>query len=113
MTVNHEPGRILAREPATLKFESRADGLYIRAQIPKTTEGDDILELVRTKTLRALSVDFQSVAERQVGPLRVIDSALISGVSVVSRAAYPQTTLEARAIEGAKIRASIPFNVPT
>ena len=112
LTINHESGRVLAREPDSLKFESRNDGLYIRAQIPKTSEGDDILELVRTKTLRALSIDFQSLAERQVGPLRVIDSALISGVSVVSRAAYPQTTLEARAIEGAKIRAAIPFNVP-
>ena len=48
--------------------------------------------LSKQKPTRSLSVDFQSLAERQVGPLRIIDAALISGVSVVSRAAYPQTT---------------------
>ena len=112
MTVNHEPGRILAREPATLKFETRRDGLYLTADVPETSEGNDILALVKAKTLRSLSVEFRPLAERQEGSLRVIDAALISGVSVVARPAYSATSLEARAIEGAKIRAAIPFNVP-
>ena len=110
LSINHESGRVFAREPDSLRFEAKRDGLYITAQIPKTTEGNDVLALVKAKTYRSLSVDFQSLAERQVGPLRIIDAALLSGVSIVSRAAYPTTTVEARAIEGAKIRASIPFN---
>ena len=110
MTVNHEPGRILAREPATLKFETRRDGLYLTADVPETSEGNDILALVKAKTLRSLSVEFRPLAERQEGSLRVIDAALISGVSVVARPAYSATSLEARAIRGASIRASIPYD---
>ena len=110
LSINHDSGRVLAREPDSLRFEERNDGLYLTAELPETSEGNDVLALIRARTYRSLSIEFSALAERQVGPLRIIDSALLSGVSVVSRPAYGATTLEARAIPGAKIRASIPFN---
>ena len=110
LSVNHDAGRVVAREPDSLKFENRRDGLYLTADVPETTEGSDVLALVRAKTYRSLSVEFSPRSERQEGNLRIIDSAIVSGVSVVARAAYSATSLEARAIRGTIIRAIIPFN---
>ena len=51
LNVHHREDRPLAREPGTLTFESRADGLYLSATLPETREADDALALVRAEVL--------------------------------------------------------------
>ena len=90
LNVQHERARPLAREPDTLTIESRADGLFIRATLPETREADDTLTLVRSKILRGLSVEFNSLKETRVSGVRVIQSALITGIGIVDSGAYPR-----------------------
>ena len=54
LNVHHREDRPLAREPGTLTFESRADGLYLSATLPETREADDALALVRAEVLTGL-----------------------------------------------------------
>ena len=104
LNLHHRADRPLAREPGTLSFESRDDGLHVVAELPATREADDALELVRAGVLTGLSVEFRAVRERQLGGVRVIEAARVSGLAVVARAAYPTTTIEAR---GAQLAAAV------
>ena len=96
LNLHHRADRPLAREPATLRFEARADGLHMAATLPETREADDALALVRAGVLSGLSVEFRADRERMAGGVRHIERATVGGVAVVSRAAYPSTTVEAR-----------------
>ena len=96
LNVHHRADRVLAREPNTLKLESRADGLHALARLPETREADDTLSLVRAGVLAGLSVEFRALRERFEGGVRVIRSAVVSGLAVVPRPAYQSTTVEAR-----------------
>ena len=101
LNVQHERARPLAREPDTLTIESRADGLFIRATLPETREADDTLTLVRSKILRGLSVEFNSLKETRVSGVRVIQSALITGIGIVDSGAYPGTSVDLRGMDSA------------
>ena len=57
--------------------------------MPATREGDDALELVKNGTLRGLSVEFRALRDRFVGDLREIGRAVLSGIGLVDRPAYP------------------------
>ncbi len=104
LNVQHDPARLLARQPGTLAFESRQNGLYVTADLPETREADDTLALVRSGVLTGLSVEFRATRERFTGGVRVIDAARIPGLAVVPRAAYPSTSIEAR---GAALAATV------
>ena len=99
LNLHHRIDRPLAREPNTLRFESRADGLHMTATLPETAEANDALALVRAGVLSGLSVEFASVRERMADGVRVIEKAKIGGLAVVARAAYPTTRVEARGAE--------------
>ena len=96
MNVHHREDRPLAREPGTLTFESRADGLYLSATLPETREADDALALVRAGVLTGLSLEFRADQEKLVKGVRVIERATVAGVALVARAAYKTTQVEAR-----------------
>lgn len=104
LNLHHRTDRPLAREPGTLRLESRADGLHMSAELPETREADDALALVRAEILTGLSVEFRADRERQSGGVRVIERATIAGLAVVARAAYPSTRVEAR---GAELSAAV------
>ena len=59
------------------------------ATMPTTREGDDALELVRSGVLRGLSVEFRAIRDRFVGDLREIGRAVLDGLGLVDRPAYP------------------------
>ena len=92
----HRDDRPLAREPGTLFFESRADGFYLRADLPATAEADDALALVRADILNGFSVEFRADEEKLVGGVRVIERATVAGVALLTRPAYKTTYVEAR-----------------
>lgn len=93
-----------------LLLEDSAEALRFRAEMPATTDGDDVLELVRRRVLTGASVEFVARAERLEGHRRIIpaDGALLAGIGIVDRAAYEESTVEARArIEGTTISATV------
>ena len=92
----HDVGRPIAREPSSLTFEGREDGLYMSAAIPETRDGDDALTLVRAGIATGLSVEFRALTERHVKGVRIVERATVSGLALVTRAAYPSTHVEAR-----------------
>ena len=100
LNLHHEQTRPLAREPLSLRFEARDDGLHLEADLPLTREADDALALVDAGVLTGLSVEFRASREVMQGGVRVIQAAVVRGVALVVRAAYPQTSLEVRADDG-------------
>ena len=86
------------------------------ASLPQTREADDTLELVRTKNLRGLSVEFFPRQERVEAGTRIIAKAQLVGIGVVDTGAH-DTTLEARRQEnrarlGLRIRGLLPYGQP-
>ena len=70
--------------------------LRIAAELPKTQAADDALELVRTRVMRGLSIEFEATTERLVNGVRVIDRAVLHGVGLVDTPAYEKSEVEAR-----------------
>ena len=112
----HKRERMLARTGSGLELVDSASMLSMTASLPQTREADDVLELVRTKNLRGLSVEFHAQQERMTNGARVIEKAQLVGISVVDEGAH-QTTLEARRQEnrarlGLRIRGLLAYNRP-
>ena len=103
LNVMHDRNRPLAREPETLAFEVTEAGLFMRAELPKTREADDAIEMVKKGIWRGISVEFYSVKERQLSGVRVIDAAVVYGVAIADRATYKTTNLSVRAADLAGI----------
>ena len=68
--------------------------LEVVADLPSTRDADDTLALIEAGVLRGLSLEFQATTERWEGNLRTIEAAELSGVAVVDRAAYSDSTVE-------------------
>ena len=98
----------LAREPETLTFDIRDDGLWMSATLPETREGDDTLALVKARVLRGLSVEFVAKRERFDGGVRVIEAATVFGLAVVDSGAY-QTGLSVREHDISGVVGSVPW----
>lgn len=96
----------LARQKnGTLVIEDRPDGLYFRAQVPNTTTGNDVIELMQRGDLAGCSFGFanakDSWSRRNNENVREIRTASLFDVSVVYNPAYPVTehSLALRSLE--------------
>ena len=97
MNVQHDRGRVLARTGGGgLVLTDTPTALEVRAELPETRESTDTLALVAAGVLRGLSLEFQPLAERMEGGVRVITRARLAGLAVVDKPAYPASTVEAR-----------------
>ena len=92
----HDRRRPLARSGSGLTLTDTPQALEVRAELPNTREADDTLELVRSGVLRGLSIEFKATRERMISGVRSIQAARLTGIGVVDRAAYPQSSVEAR-----------------
>ena len=93
----HERVSPLARtEGGGLELIDGETELRMRAALPETREATDALELVRKRVLRGLSVEFRAIEEHVEAGVRVITRAILSGIGLVDRPAYPQSLAEAR-----------------
>ena len=97
LNVQHDRKRMIAGTGGGgLVLTDSAQALDVRAELPPTREADDTLELVRRRILRGLSIEFETLRERQDGQRRIIERAELSGLAVVDRPAYRSSTIEAR-----------------
>ena len=109
LNIQHDRGRLLAREGAGLSFTPSGSELQVRADLPNTRIADDAIEMVKAGLLRGLSMEF--VVTRADWddsgdlPIRTISGAELHGIGLVDKPAYPQSTLasEARSILDARV----------
>ena len=104
----HQRAVPLAREPETLTFEVRDNGLWMSATLPETRESDDVLALVKARVLRGLSVEFVAKRERFDGGVRVVEAATVYGLAVVDSGAY-QTGLSVREHDISGVAGTVPW----
>ena len=109
---NHDNNQMLARYnkgEGTLELELREDGLYFRFECPTTAFGDEILYHVRHKDIYECSfaaiiskdhIKRYKEGDTYIQVINKIDNIL--DVSLVNRAAYPDTSVSARSEEEAK-----------
>ena len=76
-----------------LELEDSAEALRATISLPDTTEGRDVLALVRRGVLRGLSAEFRSVRETWDGNLRTIREAILTGIGIVDSGAYAGATV--------------------
>ena len=98
LNVQHDRKQPIARTGGgglLLRDDGRA--LTMEADLPDTRAASDVLELVRLRVLRGLSVEFRAKrggSQFEYG-IRTVSAAALPGVGIVDRAAYPDATVEA------------------
>jgi HK97 family phage prohead protease len=93
LMVQHDHRRLPIGRASELREEP--DGLHASFDVARTSDGDDVLELVREGVVDSFSIGFRPIRERweNDNKLRIHLEASLSEVSVVANPAY----------EGAKI----------
>ena len=98
LNFQHERARPLAStRGGGLTLTDTPDALLVAAELPRTRDADDALELVRAKIMRGLSIEYGPVRERQEGRRRIVETARLGGLGLVDRPAFPASTVAARA----------------
>ncbi len=90
----HSEARILARNGKGLEFRDTPGALRAVVNLPRTAEGDDALELLRTEVIRGFSVEFRAEREDWTGNLRTVARALLTGLALVPNPAYAGAVTE-------------------
>jgi len=96
---NHDSGEPLASlRGGTMQLVEDEVGLKVSAQLPNTTRGRDIAELLRTKVIDSMSFGFNVIKDTwsRDGQTRTLDSVRLFEVSIVSFPAYESTTATVR-----------------
>ena len=90
LNVLHERSRPLARTTlgGGLVLTDSPTALEARAELPQTSEGNDVAELLRLGVLAGLSAEFVAVSESFVQGVRLIEAAQLRGLALVDRPAY-------------------------
>ncbi|BFL46124.1 phage major capsid protein [Lactonifactor longoviformis] len=112
LLVNHNgTGIPLARSPKTLTLTVSETGLEMRAQLPDTEQGRSVYEAVRRGDLSEMSFAFdiaEYAFDEQKRECTITKIAAVYEISIVNRAAYPQTSVQARA--GKEVKTMNLFN---
>jgi HK97 family phage prohead protease len=96
---NHDSGEPLASlRGGTMQLLEDSVGLKVTAQLPNTTRGRDIAELLRTKVIDSMSFGFNVIKDSwsRDGQTRTLESVRLFEVSVVSFPAYEATVAQVR-----------------
>ena len=102
--VNHDTNMLLARTSnGTLQLQEDHHGLRYEMQLPNTTAGRDVAELLRSKIIQGSSFGFNTIkdswGESESGyPERRLLEARLIDVSPVSKPAYLQTEASLRSL---------------
>ena len=75
LNAQHDRATPLARtDGGGLTLLDSEAALEIRAELPPTRSADDVLELVRAKVMRGLSIEFVALTERSEANVRIIEA---------------------------------------
>lgn len=101
---NHDDNKILGRRGAgTLNLWEDDHGLRVEIDPPNTTDGKDVVELLRRGDLVSMSFGFYNVKDdwetRDGEDIRTIKEAKLFDVSVVTNPAYKSTEVNVRSHE--------------
>ena len=88
----HQRNRALVR----VKPELRGNRLEIDHAMPDTANARDALTLIRNKTYKGLSVEFQAIKERFVDGIREIQRAKLVRIGLVDDPSYTKSTVAVR-----------------
>jgi HK97 family phage prohead protease len=99
--LNHNPDMLLARTPNTLRLTSDSHGLEFELDLPDTTAGHDVREMVDAKLITGCSFGFiadgQTWSTHDGKDLRThTDVKRLLDVSVVTYPAYEGTSVSLR-----------------
>lgn len=102
--VDHDMGRVIGRtRSGTLRLSEDDKGLRCEIDIPNTTDGNDLWELVERGDLSGMSFGFhvtkQEWDETVDPPARTIQVVQLIEVSAVAWPAYDDTTIGKRALQ--------------
>jgi HK97 family phage prohead protease len=96
---NHDSGEPLASlRGGTMQLVEDEVGLKVTAQLPNTTRGRDVAELLRTKVIDSMSFGFNVIKDSwsRDGQTRTLESVRLFETSIVSFPAYASTTAQVR-----------------
>jgi uncharacterized protein len=98
---NHDDNKILGRRGAgTLNLWEDDHGLRVEIDPPNTTDGNDVVELLRRGDLVSMSFGFYNIKDdwetRDGEDIRTIKEAKLFDVSVVTNPAYQSTEVNVR-----------------
>ena len=96
---NHDAGEPLASlRGGSMSLTEDEIGLKVSAQLPNTTRGRDVAELLRTNVINEMSFGFNVIKDTwsRDGQTRTLESVRLFEVSVVSFGAYKATTASVR-----------------
>ena len=94
---DHNPERVLAKVPDTLRFNLDKDGLIFEADFIDTELWRESRELVKKGVLNGASVGFSSTKERMDQDILVYERIKLYEVSLVTWPAYESSEVKARA----------------
>lgn len=106
--VDHDSGRVIGRtKSGTLRLSQDTKGLAVEIDVPNTTDGNDLWELVERGDLSGMSFGFRVTKQEwddtdPEKPVRTIMAVDLFEVSAVAFPAYDDTTLAARSLESAR-----------
>ena len=88
--VMHDRSRPLAcTNGGGLLLSDSTEHLRAVVELPPTRDGEDAAELLKRRVLTGFSIEFQVEAERfEADDLRIVEKAVLRGVSIVDRPAY-------------------------
>lgn len=105
--VAHDYARVIGRTKSkTLRLSEDDHGLKVEIDVPNTSDGNDLWELVERGDVTGMSFGFRATKQEwdDTGdiPKRTILEAELFEVTATAIPAYPDTTLAARSLESAR-----------
>jgi HK97 family phage prohead protease len=110
LLVNHDSGRVLASSRAkTLRLYEDQVGLRVEADLPNTTDGRDMAELLRRGDLNKMSFGFSVQKDSWNNEMteRTLKSVRLFEVSIVAFPAYAETEAMVRSLDKVAARAQV------
>lgn len=102
--VDHDSGRVIGRtKSGTLRLSEDSKGLRVEIDVPNTSDGNDLWELVERGDISGMSFGFrvthQEWDETVDPPIRTIHEIELFEVSAVAFPAYDDTSIGKRSLE--------------
>ena len=110
LLVNHDSGRVLASSRAkTLRLYEDEIGLKVEADLPNTSDGRDMAELLRRGDLNKMSFGFSVQKDSWNNEMteRTLKSVRLFEVSIVAFPAYEETEAMVRSLDKVAARAQV------